>query len=447
MTHNPKMPVSPPGRALILLVAMFASASVFAAPPTAPTIRWPTRLSDGRVFADNVAVVESEHDTHDANPHSILLTYAAERIEAWDPASMRARWTTPVACPFQPRNILSTSRLLVFATPYEIFAVDRETGDTPWRLPITAGTNSADDLVDADRWTDFFASDQVIAAVDNRGRVVCADAGNGERLWQMQLDDTSAQWIGCDRLAVFVVSHTGNDPTLSAYALSDGRLLGTAKLPGDYKQGPARVTSVGLAMCVESWMIGFDSQSRALRWRSPIPRPMIRRCFAGVGDNCYWIDETDQLTALDLQDGRARWRVDVSIVGDADWLVASADGAYVIAGKPGLLVCLDATTGRVVWRHSGREYPYAHPPLVSNGDIIVTYRLPNRADTLTTEPSHSYCISRIACSTGMTMPASGAGDIVTQPIAHFAGITAREDAVIVLDGQRLIGYVSTRYRK
>ncbi len=431
----------------MLLLAMFASASVVAQTPAVPAIRWPTRLSDGRVFADNVAVVESEHDTQGANPQSILLTYSAEHIEAWDPASMRARWTTPVACPFQPRNILSTSRLLVFATPFEIFAADRETGDTQWRFPITAGTNSADDLVDADRWTDFFESDQAIAAVDNRGRVVCADAATGKRLWQKQLEDTSARWIGCDRRAAFVVSRNGKDFTLKAYALSDGHLLGSAKLPGGYEGGPTHVTSIGLAMCVESWMIGFDAQTCALRWQLPLPRPMLRRCFASVGDSCYWIDETDQLTALDLMDGRARWHVDVSIVGDAEWLVVSADGAYVIAGKPGLLVCVDATTGRVVWRHSGREYPFAHPPLVSNGDIIVTCRMPNRADTPATEPSHSYRICRIACSTGMTMPANRAGDIVTQPIAHFAGITARDDAVILLDGQRLIGYVSTRHRK
>lgn len=405
-----------------------------------PRVAWPAARGGERVFANDVAIVEPEFRTPNAQPDATFVTYADGHLQAWSPTSLKTRWQKPVECPYQPRNLLFSEDYLVFATNYEIFTVERSGGAVTWRVAVTPGRHDADDLVDADRWMRFGATNDAVITANSRSELVCINAESGARRWLVHLKGPAPKHIVVNGDAVYCVSTSTDATTMTVYDVRDGAVRSTIDLSATTGPGPLITTPFGLALCSASSIDAYDGDQRV--WQFPLDTPIVRRSFAARDGCAAWLDAAGWLTALDLKTGTARCQLASKVVADAEWLVISPGAHHIVSGRPGMLVGIDADTGRVAWQHSGRSLAFAQPPIVVGDDLVIVQHLKDDNDTSAALPTgERLLIRRIDIASGMAKVVGTSGDIVTDRIARFGGLFVRDDAMILLDGRRLIDYV------
>ncbi len=93
------------------------------------------------------------------------------------------------------------------------------------------------------------------------------------------------------------------------------------------------------------------------------------------------IDGEECLLALDLKDGKLRWKAELETQGEPN-CTPTVDGDHVYAlGREGLLVCAKRDTGEIVWKvdykkqFGGKmmsDWGYSESPLVDGNRLIVT---------------------------------------------------------------------------
>lgn len=432
--------------ALVLLVFVGpATPKMLKAAPNADAliVRWPLENREGRVYQDDVAVVEPERAAPNAQPTRVLLTYAAGKIEASSPSTLRSIWPKPIDCPYQPRCLLVTVEHFICATSFELFAVDRRSGVVAWRLPVTPGSHDAADLVDSDRWMRMSATDDAILAIDSGRHFLCIDSTSGRPRWQVERVAGIPEHIDVNDRYAYCLGKSADATALDAVALADGRAIGSVQL----NDAAVRLiaTPFGPVLFTDTDVIGFDAEDLREQWRHTLTRPVVRRCFSVHGNYAFWLDGQGGLASMELKTGRMRLRDDLPLIAGAEWLAVMPAQRFSVVGNPGMLVGVDLVTGSIVWRHSGRALPFAQPPIVVGDALIVVNRMAGSppADNAYT-PRERLLISRVDLRTGMSLEAGPSGDIMTAPVSQFRGLTIRNDAILLLDGPQLIGYVSTR---
>ncbi|MCB9851951.1 MAG: PQQ-binding-like beta-propeller repeat protein [Phycisphaerales bacterium] len=427
---------------ICLSIAILATPKSLTASPDvdAPAIRWPVEKREGRVYPENVAIVEPERAAAGAQPQSTLLTYAAGKIEAVSPASMKSLWPKAIDCPYQPHCLLVTVDHFVFATSFELFAVDRRTGAVTWRVPVTPGSHDAADLVDSDQWVRLLATDDSILAIDTRRQFLCIDAGSGGVRWRVALVGEIPEHVKVSGQTAYCLRRAAAGNTLDAVALGDGHTIASIQLAD--ADGRLIAPPSGPVLLTNTEFIGFDAEHLRERWRHKLTRPILRRCFSVHDEYAFWLDTQGGLVSIDFRTGRVRQRDDIPLTEGAEWLAVVLERRFAVAGKSGMLVGIDLVTGSIVWRHSGRMLPYAQPPIVVGDELIVVNRIVGARRTPSDDsPRDRLLISRIELASGMSLAAGPAGDIVTEPLSQFRGLTLRNDAILLLDGPQIIGYV------
>lgn len=399
-------------------------------------VGWPVGSAGGRVFDDNVAIVEPEHCAQFAQVQSTLLTYSDQQVQAWEPGTLRPIWNAAVDCPYRPRLLFAGAESWVFATHFEIFSIDRRRGAPSWRIPVTPGLRDADDLVDSEQWVCFTVAGSSVIAGSSRGELLCIDADSGRRQWHTRLEGRAPQKLLVSDRSIFVVDRGETGSTLRVIDLADGKLRSTRTLAAGAGTEPVFATSALLIMGAESAMVAYRPEGESPAWSFKLDAPIVRRSFATNGNTAVWLNGDGQLVALDLETGRRRWQIDRPCIADTEWIVFSPNAFFVVAGKPGMLVGIETERGRICWRHSGRALPFAQPPVLMGEDLLTICRLDSGGAI-----GERLFISRIGIATGMTEVVGPSGSIVTEPLQSFGGLTVRNNALILLDGQRMIDYV------
>ncbi len=122
------------------------------------------------------------------------------------------------------------------------------------------------------------------------------------------------------------------------------------------------------------------------KWRVPVG--LGEATPALVGDRLYAfgrLDDSEVVFCLDVADGHERWRHAyraVAVTGPAERYAgprsspAVAGGKVVVLGVGGVVSCLDAVTGELVWRHEALAaalpvFFTAMSPLVTEGVCVV----------------------------------------------------------------------------
>ncbi|MGZ4639412.1 MAG: outer membrane protein assembly factor BamB family protein [Actinomycetes bacterium] len=109
-------------------------------------------------------------------------------------------------------------------------------------------------------------------------------------------------------------------------------------------------------------VVGLDLASGAERWRARLGTEVTSRGAAAIANGVLVVPGTGQagnpagLLGIEATSGRVLWRHD----GDAASLAGAGD--VVVFGTPDAAVALDARSGRARWR-----FPTRHPPLLAAG--------------------------------------------------------------------------------
>jgi outer membrane protein assembly factor BamB len=101
---------------------------------------------------------------------------------------------------------------------------------------------------------------------------------------------------------------------------------------------------------------------------APSPSVAAGRVFAANDNACA--------VALELATGRVLWKNEDVDLPDVSSVLATDKGRVYLAASFGVLTCLDAENGKVVWTHEFDTGFYASPVLV--GDLIYLLDLKGR---------------------------------------------------------------------
>ncbi|HPF40879.1 MAG TPA: PQQ-binding-like beta-propeller repeat protein [Phycisphaerae bacterium] len=414
----------------VTYVVLLAAGGAISADDVAPS---------GRIFQDSVAVLEPERAPTNAMFDTPLITYSAGAVEAFAPSTMRSIWRQPVPCPYQPRCLLATESSLVFATSFELFAVDNRSGRVAWRLPVTPGRDDADDLVDADRWVRVAPTATALYAIDSQRHFISIDAPSGRIIWRKELEGSIPDRIEVSDSVICCLSQSGAGATINTFALADGAPLNASPTRIDAVDALI-ATTAGPVIFSTDFAAGLDAQGAGERWRVSLNQPIAQRRFVTRGELAAWVSPDGAIMTLDLRSGALERRITIPSVADAEWIALDEAATYVAVGRPGMIIGVNLATNALAWRHSGREMPFAQPPVVTGAELVVVER--EHRTNASAPQGEPLRISRLAFNTGMAPAISATSNIRTRPINQFAGVFVRRDALFVLDGTQLIGYVA-----
>jgi len=285
------------------------------APPLVP--RWATAIG-GHVLQAAPAIAGGSvyvtaTDQGDGNTGGVVALDLATGAIKW-------RKTTRL----QTRGGPAVSGTTVVAAELDgtVFGLDAETGVERWRSALGSGLSAGAAAIFAAPTAD--AGDILVG---NQGRLAALSAHEGAMLW-----------------SVDPVSGGGDSQALAAIAIGDNIALG------------AFHRSLG---GVGAW----DRTTGADLWHFQGALTTAINASPVVADGVvYIVNGVDEVFALDLATGTARWQVKLDPSG-GEWgnatvgTPAVAKGVLVVPTLYRDLVALDATTGFELWRYTGTPSP------------------------------------------------------------------------------------------
>lgn len=411
-----------------------------------PAVEFPLRHGYTRLHPDRVTVLDPRFDTHPDESMKILVVYSGDAVMPYDPIANKPLWSAPLVCALEPTLLMLDDKRLIFATSTQVICVDRSSGAQRWRVGDKTSTNPEDDPEWQASLIDFaYAADRLICANDRR-ELMCVNTNDGSIAWRVSDGPRNPGVLVAD--SQFVVSY---DENAAAGSLTCRRLETGEKfkaVPYDRRNTPQFVQKISepqLLAVTSSELTCFNSGSLALNWRVA-GRPLILFSTLLIdGNNVFVSDDGKTLTRYLAETGERRWRSTRLATGNDGILWTVSAGPLILAATPRVIGAFDAGNGRRQWRRTDSQFTHEQSPVLIH-DALLTFgrpALPTRPDSqpAATQPIGLPLILRrlnLVDGSGGDAPAS---TFITESLQSFGGVCVRDHAIIVLDGNRLIGYV------
>lgn len=325
-------------------------------------------------------------------------------LDAFPPQGLDYKWRVPIGNGYGGPAVAGGR---VFVTDFErhagggggterVLALDEETGEVLWThsweapnrglMPTYANGPRATPTVDEDR----------VYVLGSTGKLFCLRVADGKVLWRRDyVEDFGAEvpvWgmsgaplVDGERLIALV----GGEPDAKVVALDKGtgkelwRSLAADSEPG---YAPPVLVEVGTTRQLIVWhpsaISSLDPATGRVYWEEPYEVAMGQTIATPIlGGNRLLVSSSSHGSTLLALDGkkplaRVQWKGQSSSKQDVDGLHAFLatpfmDGDYIYGvGGLGYLRCIDARTGREVWKTlaATEEARIATAFLVKNGD-------------------------------------------------------------------------------
>lgn len=418
-----------------------------APPPRHVTpLKFPLRHAYIRLHPDRVSVLEPRFDVSPAESAKRLVTYSADAITLYDPVTNLALWPAPVKCAYEPALLLLDENRLVFATNTQVFCAARSDGRILWRVGEKTSTNPEDDPEWQVMLVDFAcAADRLVCANDRR-ELTCINTKDGSIVWRVPDGPGNPGYLTAD--SQFVVSYDENaaSGSLTSRHLETGNKF--KSVPYDREtilQFIRRISDTQLLAVTSKQIVSFDSGSLALNWRVA-DRPVIFTATLLVdGGNIFVSDDGKTVSRFLASTGERKWRTKPLATRNDNVLWTAAAESVVVAATPRALAAYDIDSGRRLWRRSGMQFMNEQSPVVIQ-DAVLTYerlappKQPASQPAASQSAGHPLLIRRHSLPDGAGGEPPGSA-LITVPVQSFGGLYVRNHAIIILDGNRHIGYV------
>lgn len=296
-----------------------------------------------------------------------------------------------------------------------IEAIDAATGRTLWRDDHPTSFAPQVGGGDGPLCTPTVHEGRVVT-FGAEGVLACHDAATGKRLWQRSTHrefDAAEGYFGAGSSPIVVGPHvivnvggTRNDAGIVAFSLVDGGAAWKATSePASYSapvqvdvDGEPHVLVVTRYRCLlvaaangaVRWQFPFGMRGPTVNGATPVvfgggrePRHLLVTASYGIGSVCATFDRAAATTV---------W-AGVEMLASQYATPIVVDGrVYAIDGRddlpPADLVCLDAATGRAMWRERGFGYGtliFAGGTLLAaktDGELVLIRPTPERCDVL-----------------------------------------------------------------
>ncbi len=288
------------------------SSTQYAEPPR-PKIVLPIRAGPTRDFEEPVAIVELETPDRVATRWDFVIVYARTQIEAYDPTTAEPLWPAPIVCPMKPRLLGTTTDTAIFATDFQVFAVDIKTGQARWHVgayPRDLGNVIRDPEVHKkESFVGLGLLPDTVIVARNRGEVSCIDVTTGKLRWRVELGGPLiGPVVGSEELVVC----RGAEGKTHLFFILDAEALGkrlqTLQLESDEPSAWFDLSPNGTLVVATAQSIrAFEPFSGRPLWNERHGRPNLTASLALALDGVYICEDGQHLNKRDLSDGRVLW--------------------------------------------------------------------------------------------------------------------------------------------
>jgi len=419
----------------------------------ASPVVWPVRESYRRLFTDRAAILRATADPRADATWDVLLIHAAGRIEAVVAATGRRQWPRPVACRNEPLLIVSDESRHIFATPHRIFALRRVDGGLAWQYGDRPPDDPSIDPESLTVWADHATTAGGLVARSNRGELICLDLRDGNLRWRRDHSGAEAGRLVMDQRRVCYIRRQGRRRALCILDAVAGKTIREVGLDGDTPCQSLVGAADGTLLVLRSRTIQcVEPDSGKIRWRVRTSGRFMASTLVTSDDGVFISDDGLHVTKYGLRTGLALWQTPpIGAPTGLGGLWVQIVAGRLLTAADGVLVASDAADGRVLWVAHDAPGLQAQPPILV-GDAIVTVeaatdgvatRFVEDGRILRNPPPkfYRYRIRRFDLSDGRERFVVAGGELVTEPLGAFSGMWARRNALMILDGERIIGYV------
>jgi len=318
--------------------------------------------------------------------HEVMAVDASEGRVVWRASTGSGGETSEGA-----RVVLAPG--LVLAGDGAVVALDRATGEVRWRFrPVS---DDAPGLHLGER------AGAVVYAGSVIGRLHAVDVDSGEARWSAPVGPTDETVVFAPRVAGTHVVAAFTQPGapdrggLVAVEMATGRMAWRLWFPSAEREGPPATWAGGglavwrtlvLASAGDGTVHAVDSRTGEWQWslppaawtRPPGAPPAVMwstddlRGLAVDGDTLIVGSLSGRVTAVDLPSREVRWDVTDPGGGSVAMALAATAGLALVPHLSGHLVAFDLDTGRARWRVGHWATGILWPPLVQDGQVVVT---------------------------------------------------------------------------
>ena len=342
--------------------------------PSRPTLTLPLSPTSPGELGEHSALLVPRFDDLPGYDVSRFFAASREAIAAYDGRTATRLWTHAVRPDARPELLTARDGVAVFATTFEVFALDVATGALRWRFG-EAPDHAADPGRD---WEDGGAlrthaieDDRLISARDN-GLITAVSVRSGDLLWR-QTHRPAA--FGPLRVVYpWIVYHIVQDGRANLCVLDSNTGEWLAGIPTDESR-PIEdlfVTLDGRAVVISSRAISayaLDLQTKL--WQSPVSGQIRPGSVVIDWDALYFSDNGVDLEKIRLADGAYVWQSDrVAERGVEDLTVNLVDAALIAATSTSV-AAIDTNTGLMRWQGIAPERPRFEHRMLSDRYIVV----------------------------------------------------------------------------
>jgi len=420
---------------------------------TMPPVVWPVRETYRRLFTDRAVILSPTAATPTRTIRDAMLLHTHGQIVAIDPATGRRQWPQPVAGPHEPTLIGSDESRYILATPHRIFALRQADGHLAWTFGNRPPNDPGVDPESLTVWEDHAMSAGRLVARSNRGELICLDLLDGNMRWRREAiaNVVDGSLVVNDRHLCYV-HRSRRHGSLCVLDAASGKTIRTMSLDGDTLSQSLVLTTDGALLALRSrTMLCVELGTGAVRWRVRTSGRFVVSTLITSDDGVFISDDGSHVTQYDLRTGHVLWKtppIGMPEGGGGLWVQLAA--GRLLTAAWGILIASNPADGRVLWVAHNPPGVQSQPPFLA-GDAVVTVEIAtsravtrlreSERDLMVPPGSRRYRMRRFNLSDGREQPVIAGGELVTPPLGAFAQVSAQRNTLMILDGERLIGYV------
>lgn len=357
-------------------------------------------------------------------------------IRGYHSDSGKGLWTQPAPVRMIPELLTSRADLAVFATPFEVFAIDVSTGlrryshgEYPARL--------ADPGADWEDGTSFrthaLHGDRLVSVRED-GAATCRDVRNGDVLWSVTRRPAPLGVVALsDSILAYHVSREGR-ALVNIASADTGELLETVLTDETRPVDDLHITIDGQLVMVTSKTIAcYDVSRQERRWQVSLNWPIRRPTLEFDMDSVYFIDDAGVLKKIGLSDGRTIWESERVVLRSEENETLRREGEYLIVSTRSSVSAVDLANGLLLWQGTTPESPRFLERAITSC-YVAAMHVPSDAAKGAAEV---YFYDHRNASG--VIPRVG-GVVELGPLAEVRNMIVADGSVFVLDGTTVRGY-------
>lgn len=262
-------------------------------------------------------------------------------------------WRNASGGPWPP---LLAPSLVVAVNTMEVIAIDRQTGDTAWRVPLPSASVARG----------VSASELILVPLEN-GAIVALRAADGMTAWTCRLEELAPPVsLTADEESVYV---TAGNSRVAAVALSSGQLRWDRTLAGTLSPPAAGKNRVFVGSTSNAFF-ALDAATGRIEW--DWKPQMIGGDILGStvdGDSTFFIGLDNLLHAVNRGNGNQRWKQPTPMRPIAP--PAAFGGIVAVFGLSPAVATFNAKTGAAIATYSIPAAPGASAASIPKGPLLI----------------------------------------------------------------------------